>query len=147
MWQCGMSHSCFTALNIIKAMLKYKKEHWGVWLVSVWFAKNITSPCCQTSSDIGELFLNGLLWVVSVRVLKTWSHFSALKKCKRCWGNKKCFKKDLKKKCLQFPSGLFRSELEPSSVWDLRNFAYSWQASFLRCEGDELAVSNKWMQL
>jgi len=31
---------------------------------------------------------------------------------------------------LQFPSGLFRSELEPFSVWDLRKFAFSSQASF-----------------
>lgn len=116
-----------------------KKCVGGFWLVLVWFAENIwitavvTSPFCQTSSDIGELFLNGLLWVVSVRVLKARSFlnlfFSSEKKKKkkqRMLGEKEMLvKKDI---MLQFPSGLFRSDLELFSVWDLRKFAFSSQA-------------------
>lgn len=111
---------------------------WGFWLVLVWFAETIwitavvTLPCCQTGSDIGELFLDGLLWVVSVRVLKAQYRVFSPEKMQRVLGGKRNVHKKKKDVMLQFPSGLFRSELELFSVWDLRKFAFSSQARFFR---------------
>lgn len=155
MWQCGKSHGCFTASKIIKAMYKsqIRSVLGGFWLVLLWFAENIwitavvTSPCCQTSSDIGELFLNGLLWVVSVRVLKARSFlnlFSALKKNVKDVGEKEMLVKKIYNVAI--------------SKWSLKKWIGTvlclrlekvclFFTSFFRYEGDELTESNEWRQL